>query len=192
MNNARRLGFAFVDTAVQPVTSIENHVMAITDSWTRYSICDSVCHYLKRLIHSVQLDACWGAHTNQKHYGETIEDEDELFQQSLIKILKELVTAQIQNPRLFRGWVRITFNLEKSLEPSATQDILDTLTHMLEILGDHGNTARLALLKRYPEPMAHGPEACEPSHPCGSRWHRPSAGYPCFLIREIWNPIPNH
>ena len=26
-----------------------------------------------------------------------------------------------------------------------------------------------ALVKRYPEPMAHGPEACEPSHPCGSR-----------------------
>ena len=25
------------------------------------------------------------------------------------------------------------------------------------------------LVKRYPEPMAHGPEACEPSHPCGSR-----------------------
>ena len=25
------------------------------------------------------------------------------------------------------------------------------------------------ILKRYPEPMAHGPEACEPSHPCGSR-----------------------
>ena len=25
------------------------------------------------------------------------------------------------------------------------------------------------LMKRYPEPMAHGPEACEPSHPCGSR-----------------------
>ena len=24
------------------------------------------------------------------------------------------------------------------------------------------------VLKRYPEPMAHGPEACEPSHPCGS------------------------
>ena len=24
-------------------------------------------------------------------------------------------------------------------------------------------------LKRYPEPMAHGPGACEPSHPCGSR-----------------------
>ena len=23
--------------------------------------------------------------------------------------------------------------------------------------------------KRYPEPMAHGPEACEPSHPCESR-----------------------
>ena len=26
-----------------------------------------------------------------------------------------------------------------------------------------------ALMKRYPEPMAHGLEACEPSHPCGSR-----------------------
>ena len=25
------------------------------------------------------------------------------------------------------------------------------------------------VVKRYPEPMAHGPEACEPSHPCGSR-----------------------
>ena len=25
------------------------------------------------------------------------------------------------------------------------------------------------LLKRYPEPTAHGPEACEPSHPCGGR-----------------------
>ena len=25
------------------------------------------------------------------------------------------------------------------------------------------------ILKRYREPMAHGPEACEPSHPCGSR-----------------------
>ena len=24
-------------------------------------------------------------------------------------------------------------------------------------------------LKQYPEPMAHGSEACEPSHPCGSR-----------------------
>ena len=27
----------------------------------------------------------------------------------------------------------------------------------------------VVLSKRYPEPMAHGPEACEPSHPCGSR-----------------------
>ena len=25
------------------------------------------------------------------------------------------------------------------------------------------------LVKRYPEPMAHGPEACEPSHPCRNR-----------------------
>ena len=24
------------------------------------------------------------------------------------------------------------------------------------------------VMKRYPEPMAHGPEACAPSHPCGS------------------------
>ena len=31
MNNARRLRFAFVDTAFQLGTSIENHVMAITD-----------------------------------------------------------------------------------------------------------------------------------------------------------------
>ena len=149
MNNARRLVFAFVDTAVQPVTSIKNHVMAITDSWTQYSICNSVCHYLKRLIHSVQLDACWAADNNQKHYGETIEDEwsfhNELFRQSLTKILKKKVTAQIRNPRLFRGWVQITFNLKKSVEPSGTQDILDTLTHMLEILEDHGTTARLAL-----------------------------------------------
>ena len=28
--------------------------------------------------------------------------------------------------------------------------------------------APLCLLKRYPEPMAHGPEACEPSHPAVS------------------------
>ena len=32
-----------------------------------------------------------------------------------------------------------------------------------------------AILKRYPEPMAHGPEACEPSHPCASCWHRLAA-----------------
>ena len=28
---------------------------------------------------------------------------------------------------------------------------------------------RVLVVKRYPEPMAHGPEACEQSHPCGSR-----------------------
>ena len=28
---------------------------------------------------------------------------------------------------------------------------------------------RKAVVKWYPEPMAHGPEACEPSHACGSR-----------------------
>ena len=49
-----------------------------------------------------------------------------------------------------------------------------------------------ARVKRYPEPMAHGPEACEPSHPCGSCGHRLSPGYPCSLIRGIWNPILNH
>ena len=153
MNNARRLGFAFVDTAVQPVTSIENHVMAITDSWTQYSNRNSVCDYLKqRLIHSVQLDAFWGADTNQKHYSITIEDkwpfQDEVFQQSLIKILEKIVIAQTSDTviaRLYRGWVQITFNLKESVEPSFTQDILDTLTHMLKILEDHGTTARLAL-----------------------------------------------
>ena len=29
--------------------------------------------------------------------------------------------------------------------------------------------AALDLLQRYPKPTAHGPEACEPSHPCRSR-----------------------
>ena len=34
----------------------------------------------------------------------------------------------------------------------------------------HGQLPLIALkMKRYPEPMARGPEACEPSHPCGSR-----------------------
>ena len=48
------------------------------------------------------------------------------------------------------------------------------------------------VVKRYPSPMAHGPEACEPSHLCGGCRHRLSAGYPCSPIREIWNPISNH
>ena len=56
-------------------------------------------------------------------------------------------------------------------------------------------------LKRYPEPMAHGPEACEPSHPLWPMIRRPASrhtraeavdtGYPCSLTREIWNPISN-
>ena len=56
-------------------------------------------------------------------------------------------------------------------------------------------------LKRYPEPMAHGPEACEPSHPLWPIAQRPASrhtrveavdtGYPCSLTREIWNPISN-
>ena len=57
------------------------------------------------------------------------------------------------------------------------------------------------LLKRYPEPMAHGPEACEPSHPLWPMAQRPASrhtraeavdtGSPCSLTREIWNPISN-
>ena len=56
-------------------------------------------------------------------------------------------------------------------------------------------------MKRYPEPMAHGPEACEPSHPLWPMAQRPASrhnradtvdtGYPCSLTREIWNPISN-
>ena len=34
-------------------------------------------------------------------------------------------------------------------------------------IGAVGQTA-VRILRRYPEPRAHGPEACEPSHPCGS------------------------
>ena len=59
----------------------------------------------------------------------------------------------------------------------------------------------LHLLKRYPEPMAHGPEACEPSHPLWPMARRPASrhtrakavdtSYPCSLTREIWNPISN-
>ena len=56
-------------------------------------------------------------------------------------------------------------------------------------------------VKRYPEPMAHGPEACEPSHPLWPMAQKPASrhtraeavdtGYPCSLTREIWNPISN-
>ena len=56
-------------------------------------------------------------------------------------------------------------------------------------------------MKRYPEPMAHGPEACEPSHPLWPMAQRPASrhtraeavdtGYLCTLTREIWNPISN-
>ena len=51
------------------------------------------------------------------------------------------------------------------------------------------------ILKRYPEPMAHGPEACEPSHPlwpmaqrpasCHTRAEAVDTGYLCSLTREI-------
>ena len=56
-------------------------------------------------------------------------------------------------------------------------------------------------MKRYPEPMAHGPEACEPSHPLWPMARRPASrhtraeavdtSYPCSLTREVWNPISN-
>ena len=54
---------------------------------------------------------------------------------------------------------------------------------------------------RYPEPMTHGPEACEPSHPLWPMAQRPAGrhtraeavdtGYLRSLTREIWNPISN-
>ena len=56
-------------------------------------------------------------------------------------------------------------------------------------------------VKRYPEPMAHGPEAYEPSHPLWPMAQRPASrhtraeavdtGCPCSLTREIWNLISN-
>ena len=56
-------------------------------------------------------------------------------------------------------------------------------------------------VKRYPEPMAHGPEACGQSHPLWPMARRPASrhtraeavdtGYPRSLTREIWNPISN-
>ena len=62
-------------------------------------------------------------------------------------------------------------------------------------------TTVTVLMKRYPEPMAHGPEACEPSHPLWPMAQRPASrhtraeavdtGYLCSLTREIWNPISN-
>ena len=48
------------------------------------------------------------------------------------------------------------------------------------------------IVKRYPEPVAHGPEAWKPLHPYGRRQHHPSVGYPFSLIRGIRNPSPNH
>ena len=57
------------------------------------------------------------------------------------------------------------------------------------------------VLKRYPEPMAHGPEACGQSQPLWPMARRPASrhtraeavdtGYPRSLTREIWNPISN-
>ena len=47
-------------------------------------------------------------------------------------------------------------------------------------------------VKRYPERVAHGPEAPKPSHPHERHHHCLSAGYPFSLIREIRNPSLNH
>ena len=59
-------------------------------------------------------------------------------------------------------------------------------------------------MKRYPEPMAHGPEACEPSHALWPMARRPVSrhtrakpltpavsGISLFSSRGIWNPISN-
>ena len=56
-------------------------------------------------------------------------------------------------------------------------------------------------MKRYREPMAHGPGACGQSHPLWPMARRPASrhtraeavdtGYPRSLTREIWNPISN-
>ena len=42
-----------------------------------------------------------------------------------------------------------------------------------------------AELKRYPEPMAHGPEACEPSHPLWPMARRPVSRHP---VRKPFTP----
>ena len=39
-------------------------------------------------------------------------------------------------------------------------------------------------MKRYPEPMGHGPEACEPSHPL---W--PMARRPVSRLTPVPNPL---
>ena len=53
-------------------------------------------------------------------------------------------------------------------------------------------TSLFRVLKRYPEPVAHGLEARKPSHPHGRCQHSPSAESPISLIRGIQNPSPNH
>ena len=47
--------------------------------------------------------------------------------------------------------------------------VLGTRCHALVLSSPPPMLALRRGVKRYPEPMAHGPEACEPSHPCGSR-----------------------
>ena len=79
--------------------------------------------------------------------------------------------------------------------------VLDPYWLICDPLLDRGSIVVFCGLKRYPEPMAHGPEACEPSHPLWPMAQRPASrhtraeavdtGYPCSLTREIWNLICN-
>ena len=55
-----------------------------------------------------------------------------------------------------------------------------------------GGLSTCSVVKRYPEPMVHGPEARKPLHQLRRRQCLPSAGNPLSLICGIPNPIPNH
>ena len=56
--------------------------------------------------------------------------------------------------------------------PYSLLDKLFSGTLFCELIGDWDS-----LVKRYPEPMAHGPDACEPSHP---------------LWPMAWRPVSRH
>ena len=87
----------------------------------------------------------------------------------------------------------------KLLDPRV-QKLIRTYLEVFRELPPPASCDKL-VLKRYPEPMAHGPEACEPSHPLWPMAQRPASrhtraeavdtGYLCSLTREIWNPISN-
>ena len=61
-------------------------------------------------------------------------------------------------------------------DPGAAETLVNAVNHwqrmVFEIFVAHFQQQQpkdVPDMKRYPEPMAHGPEACEPSHPWGSR-----------------------